>query len=48
MNLTAIRARDKRLRDLAHGMGKEVAFWNAQEGPLLPLELWSYHTRSTT
>jgi len=42
MNLSAIRARVHRLRDLAHGMGKEVALWKAQEGPLLPLERKQY------
>jgi hypothetical protein len=38
MNLTTIRARAHRLRQLAHGLGKEAALWQAQEGPLLPLE----------
>jgi len=32
MNLTPMRARVERLRQLAHGMGKEVAIWKAQEG----------------
>jgi len=39
MNMTTIRARVHRLRDLAHGMGKELALWQAaQEGPLLSRE----------
>jgi len=42
MNLTNMRARVLRLRQLAHGMGKEVALWQAQEGPLLPLERKQY------
>jgi len=32
----------ERRRQLAHGMGKEVAVWKAQEGPLLPKELRLY------
>ncbi len=32
----------ERLRDLAHGMGKEVAVCKAQEGTLWPQELRSY------
>jgi hypothetical protein len=42
MNLSDMRARVHRLRDLAHGMGKEVAIWKPQEGPLLPLERKQY------
>jgi len=42
MNLSTMRARVERLRDLALGMGKEVALWQAQEGPLLPLERKRY------
>jgi len=42
MNLTTMRARVERLRDLAHGLGKEVAIWQAQEGSLLPLERKQY------
>jgi len=37
MTLSNMRARIQRLRNLAHGMGKEVAIWQAQEGLLLPL-----------
>jgi len=42
MNLSAMRARVERLRQLAHGMGKEVAIWKADAGPLLPLERNQY------
>jgi len=42
MNLTTIRARVERLPDLARSMGKEVAIWKAQEGPLLPVERKKY------
>jgi len=42
MTLSAMRARVERLRHLARGMGKEVALWKAQEGPLLPLERKKY------
>jgi len=42
MNLTAMRARVLRLRDLAHGMGQEAALWQAQERSLLPLERKQY------
>jgi len=42
MNLSNVRARVTRLRDLARGMGKEVATWQAQKGPLLPLERKQY------
>jgi hypothetical protein len=42
MNLTTMRARVGRLRDLAHGMGKEVSLWKDQEGPLLLLERKKY------
>jgi hypothetical protein len=42
INTTTIRARVLRLRDLAHGLGKEIALWQAQEGPLLPIERKKY------
>jgi len=42
MNLSDMRARVQRLRQLAHGMGKEVALWKGQESPLLPLERKKY------
>jgi hypothetical protein len=42
MNLSTTRARVERLRQLAQGLGKEVAICQAQEGPLLPLERKQY------
>jgi len=42
MTLSKMRARVLRLRDLARSMGKEVANWKAQEGPLLPVERKKY------
>jgi len=42
MNLTTIRARVHRLRELALGMGKEVTIWQADDGSLLPLERKQY------
>jgi len=42
IKLPAMRARVLRLRDLAHGMGNEAALWQAQDGPLLPLERKQY------
>jgi len=42
MNLSDMRGRVQRLRQLAHGMGQEAALWQAQEGPLLPRERKQY------
>jgi len=42
IDIPTIRSRVTRLRNLAQGMGKEVALWKAQEGPLLPLERKQY------
>jgi len=42
MNLSTIRARVHRLRDLAHDLGEEVPLWKVQESPLLLLESKKY------
>jgi hypothetical protein len=42
MNLASMRSRVGRLRELARGVGQEVAWWQKEESPLLPGELREY------